>query len=88
MAVKDDAGRSLLVVAQLAVLIGVEQIENGMEGGGFIAVGEGQGPHGGRVAAVEIAGQPRFAMHEIAGVDMSTEEADHDQWRVRVARSV
>jgi hypothetical protein len=88
MAEEDDARRSFLVVAQPAVPIGVQQIENGAERGGLVAVGKGHRPHGIWVAAFEIASQSRLAMHQIAGANMSAHEADHDQWSGRAARSV
>jgi queuine/archaeosine tRNA-ribosyltransferase len=71
------------------MIVSTQELEDGFERQVAIAIGEGHGVHGLRIALLERLNQLGFAMDAVGGTDMATEEADYDEfldWLVRFAR--
>src|SRR6202041_3915963 len=61
------------------VFASIEQPQNGAKRILGLAVGEGHRIPRGRVSLIQIPCQARLAVSEVAGADVSSHEANHDQ---------
>lgn len=87
MAEDDDAGGAFLGFAQVAIVAGIERLEDSTKGVVCVVVGEGNGEDGGGIAAIEIAREPGFGVREVVCMDAPAHEADNEQGLAQEGRS-